>query len=172
MKKILNSKTVKFDSMVLTGFGIAVLYWVIDSLINIFRSPDVNVLQHIFESNQYDLYTRLIVLCLFIIFGSHVQYTINKRKIAEQALKDAHDKMEKRVEERTAELNKVNKDLHTANEATEAAAQSKSEFLANMSHEIRTPMNAIIGMSDMIMGTELNRKQKEYLNIMRSSCRA
>ncbi len=172
MKKILNSKTVKFDSMVLTGFGIAVLYWVIDSLINIFRSPDVNVLQHIFESNQYDLYTRLIVLCLFIIFGSHVQYTINKRKIAEQALKDAHDKMEKRVEERTAELNKVNKDLHTANEATEAAAQSKSEFLANMSHEIRTPMNAIIGMSDMIMGTELNRKQKEYLNIIRSSSRA
>ena len=51
----------------------------------------------------------------------------------------------------------------------EAAVKSKQQFLSNMSHEIRTPMNAIIGFTKVVLKTELNEKQKEYLNAIKIS---
>ena len=80
------------DHMVLLGLGLAAVYWVLDSILYIFMDFQTNIFYRFFGVNLSEVWTRVVVTCLFAIFGSHAQYTINKRRVVEEELQESEKK--------------------------------------------------------------------------------
>jgi PAS domain S-box-containing protein len=77
------------NSILITGIAISCFYWVCESFMFFFLAPEANFIQHILGPDMFNTWTRLLVLCLFAIFGSHIQYTINKEREADEALRES-----------------------------------------------------------------------------------
>lgn len=92
MKNIFKYRVSVADSMLLVGIGLAASYWVLESILNIFTTQDVSFLNQLIGPNIDEVWPRIIVFCLFIFFGSHVQYTIKNRKKAEEDLQVSEEK--------------------------------------------------------------------------------
>lgn len=262
-----------WDQMVLIGIALAVFYTIFDSVLYIFLSYDVDFFRRLFGPDISVIWSRLTILALLLLLGSHAQFTINQRQVVEEALRESEEKYRSIIEttqdgyyevdtagritffneamcgilgysraeliemnkrfpldpesnrivkrafnrvyasgipaksvgwkfirkdgvrrfvESSVSLLKDNKGrttgfsgflrdvterkqaeaLQRAKLSAEAANRAKNEFIAKMSHEIRTPLNSIIGMVELMLGTELKPRQREDLDVVIASAHA
>ena len=87
-------KSILSDEMLLLSIGFAIVYWLLDAVFWVFAYVELGFFQHMFRSDLGEMGARIIVVCLFLIFGSHAQYTLKAKKRSEQEVARLKTKLE------------------------------------------------------------------------------
>lgn len=102
---------------------------------------------------------------------AEVQQELARRQQAETEIRQLNSDLERRVAERTAQLEIANRELQQAQQDAERANHAKSDFLSRMSHELRTPLNAILGFAQVLELGDLNPRQQKAVSYILSGGR-
>jgi two-component system sensor histidine kinase/response regulator len=106
----------------------------------------------------------LVGISSFMILSLTLLVSVFDARLAEQ-----NGRMVERLKKANDELQQAVLELQKAKQVAESASQAKSQFLASMSHEIRTPMNGVLGMTELVLGTDLNDKQRRFVEAIKRS---
>jgi signal transduction histidine kinase/CheY-like chemotaxis protein len=126
-------------------------------LLNAVLTEDLDFQNFTFAQNFPGIGEKILLLN-----AHYIDQKISSEKLILLAIED--------ITERSTYYMKEKAFLRREKEMAEEAMRSKQQFLSNMSHEIRTPMNAIVGFTNILQRTRLNKKQKEFLSAIQTSC--
>ena len=138
------------DSIIVTGVGLAALYWVCESFMFFFLAPEANLFHHLLGPDLFEVWTRLLVLCIFVIFVSHVQQDNQKRKKAYEKLREQDEKYRLIVENIDEGFFEMNLEGHFT-----FVNNSVSSILGYSSGELIGKNNTIC--TDPVDGERMNR---------------
>ncbi len=138
-------KNTIMDSMVVTGICLAGFYWVCESFMYFFLKPEANFFQYLLGPDIFQTWTRVLVLCLFAIFGSHVQYTFSNRKAADDALRESEEKYRtilESIEEGYFETDLAGNLTFFSNPFCKIVGYSRSQLIGMNTRRYTTPETA------------------------------
>jgi len=145
MKNLIKNRVSVADSMILIGIMLAAVYWAIEAVLNLFTTHKVDIFYQLFPTQVDEIWPRIVVLCLFAIFGSHVRFTINERKKVEEALKVSEKKYRnilESIEEGYAEIDLKGNFTFFNDSVSRILGYSRKELMGKNHKEYTTPKSA------------------------------
>jgi hypothetical protein len=98
-------------NLILVGVAFAAFFWILESAIHAFLLNDGNLIDQVLRPDANEIWMRSLVCFMFIFFSLYAQNIVKKLRQAKKSLQQSRDELELRVRERTAELDKANKEL-------------------------------------------------------------